>query len=226
MADQDALDPLINIAKNAVTLGTEDAAFAEDRRSNLPGGGNGPADAYRHTLRAAELYRRFPDAYASAFLDFREFAGGATNTPMDYHNNDVGKVIGQYAQEHELDAVQTRDLVRETIQKSLSDYTPQTIDQEWTPTEGGPLQSPHQTVTLDNGLVVNSVRVMPSSAWGSAENKNWPDADGAWLSRFGEEKSDYFKPPSHEPGGSMLGDLIPPETPTAAQAMPYNGVQR
>jgi hypothetical protein len=90
-------------------------AMEEMRRSRLPGGQFGPADAYRHMIGVAELTRRFGalPAYAAAeYNEFRSLAHGvnrtlhgeeeaASQTPaaraMDRHNNGIGLRIGARA---------------------------------------------------------------------------------------------------------------------------------
>lgn len=206
-------DGLKDWAQNIITLGLNHHISAEHGRSHLPGGSNGPADAYRHLLRSAEMYRTYPDGLASGINDFREMIGNTTNSPMDYHNNEIGRIIGQYAEAHGLTAAQTRDLVRETIQKSLCDFTPESIDKQWTPTKDGPLLSPQKNVTLSNGLQVPTITVLPTSVWGEFDPKtaNWPDSDGGWLSRFAAETTDYFSKAS--PELSQHDTLSPSQTP-------------
>jgi len=50
-------------------------AIKEAALSNMPGRGNGPADAYRHVLLAAELTRRFGETKAAIILGWHEFTG-------------------------------------------------------------------------------------------------------------------------------------------------------
>jgi hypothetical protein len=85
------------------TLGVAEAAIQESIISQLPGRENGPADAYRHILLAAELTRRFGETIAREFLDQHELSGNADGqTPeaevMDRANNEIGVQIGRTAQ--------------------------------------------------------------------------------------------------------------------------------
>lgn len=220
MADEKDWSEIVNRRlQDLATLGINSEIHQESGRSGLPGGRNGAGDAYRHVLRSAELHRELPDAYASLFNNARELAS-TTNPRMDHHNNAVGKAIGQYAQEHGLNAEETRALVREAVAQSLADYTPETLAAQWRQTEaGGPLASPQPTVTLRGGeLVVGSVQVMPPEDWQPREARNWPDKDGAWLSRFAPESSDYFvAAPAEEKvtpeAVPEIGNLSAPATP-------------
>lgn len=207
------MDTLKNIAQTVITLGMNPHIQAEVISSGLPGGSNGPGDAYRHILRSAEMYRRYPDVYASAVNDFRELVGGTTHSGMDYVNNEIGKQIGCYAQAHGLDAVQTRALVREVMQKSLAGYTPETIDSEWHPQPDGSVRSPLQSVTLSNGLHVPTPAVTPSRLWLNAQTYNWPDAEGAWLKRFSQETTEYYQPSHAADNLTEIGAMDSPATP-------------
>ncbi len=76
------------------------AATSESVSSQLPGRVNGPADAYRHILWAAELTRRFGARIADNILEFRERfdpVGTSGATAMDRWNNDIGIQIGRNA---------------------------------------------------------------------------------------------------------------------------------
>ncbi|CAN7590951.1 DUF6973 domain-containing protein [Polaromonas sp. LjRoot131] len=73
--------------------------------SGLPGRTDGPADAYRHLLWAAELTRRLGQPLARAVLDGHEFMDFGANPQnaaqhaIDYHNNAMAEsappVMGQ-----------------------------------------------------------------------------------------------------------------------------------
>lgn len=82
------------------TGGIASDAIFESVYSNLPGRENGPADAYRHILLAAELTRRYGEAYARAALGFHEWDGNRegqlpASEAMDRHNNEIGIEIGK-----------------------------------------------------------------------------------------------------------------------------------
>jgi len=77
-------------------------ANCESVESQLPGRNNGPADAYRHILLAAELTRRFGEACARKILEEHEEDNRRTGqTPdeeaMDRRNNEIGIQIGRAA---------------------------------------------------------------------------------------------------------------------------------
>ena len=64
-------------------------------RSPLPGGRDGPLDAYRHTLASALVaYSAGPAAVdlATQLLEFRD----KSSSRMDRHNNHIGAVIGSH----------------------------------------------------------------------------------------------------------------------------------
>lgn len=78
------------------------AAENEAKNSPLPGLKNGPADAYRHIIGAAELTRRYGESAARMMLKGHEVQGslGTQKTDereMDEHNNEIGIAIGKQA---------------------------------------------------------------------------------------------------------------------------------
>ena len=82
-------------AYNVATVGASNKAINESLHSQLPGRTDGPADAYRHILLAAELTRLTNEAIARAILGGHEQTGNADGqTPqaenMDRRNNDIG----------------------------------------------------------------------------------------------------------------------------------------
>jgi Ca2+-binding RTX toxin-like protein len=84
------------------TSGVSEGAIRESLASQLPGRTDGPADAYRHILLAAELTRRFGEEIARAILGAHEVTGNAGGqTPaaeaMDRANNDLGISLGKDA---------------------------------------------------------------------------------------------------------------------------------
>ena len=78
-----------------------DAASDEARKSLMPGQRNGPADAYRHIIWAAEMTRRFGENAARAILETNEIKGDIIGkqpkdeADMDRHNNEIGVAIGK-----------------------------------------------------------------------------------------------------------------------------------
>jgi hypothetical protein len=84
---------------NLVSQGATGKAINEMIGSQMPGRENGPADAYRHILLAAELTRRYGEVQARILLDGHEFTGdlGGQNPDagvMDVHNNQLGIDLG------------------------------------------------------------------------------------------------------------------------------------
>lgn len=82
------------------TVRASEGAIAEMAASQLPGRHNGPADAYRHILLAAELTRRFGEEYARLILNAHEVTGAiGDQTPaeraMDEANNETGIDVGR-----------------------------------------------------------------------------------------------------------------------------------
>ena len=82
-----------------MSQGATGRAINEMVESQLPGRTNGPADAYRHILLAAELTRRYGEAQAWILLNGHEFTGdlGGQNPDakaMDDHNNQLGIDLG------------------------------------------------------------------------------------------------------------------------------------
>ncbi len=83
--------------------GAVDPASAEAKNSGLPGNHNGPGDAYRHIMGAAEITRRFGEATARVALEGHEIEGlfsgkqSLEEAAMDRHNNEIGIGIGREA---------------------------------------------------------------------------------------------------------------------------------
>ena len=73
-------------------------AEREHVASQLPGRQDGPADAYRHILAAAEAVRQgYPESVVRAWGEWRERDNPPNRAAMDKHNNDVGIGIGKNA---------------------------------------------------------------------------------------------------------------------------------
>lgn len=82
------------------TQGVSILAISEAVYSQLPGREDGPADAYRHILLAAELTRQFGETYANVLLNGHEVTGSIDNQTaeakaMDLYNNQLGVEIGK-----------------------------------------------------------------------------------------------------------------------------------
>lgn len=87
---------LVLAAYPAFVLGT---VYAQWFRADLPGGRNGPSDAYRHSLASATVaYTTSPRLVA---LVTRVMEGDGQGNPMrrmDAHNNAIGARIGAGAE--------------------------------------------------------------------------------------------------------------------------------
>ena len=85
----------------AFVLGT---VFASTLRSDLPGGRNGPKDAYRHTLASATVaYTGSPQRVEWVTRIMEHGDGGDAANAMDRHNNRIGERIGMHARSwHEM----------------------------------------------------------------------------------------------------------------------------
>ncbi len=84
------------------TFRTSEGAIQEALASTMPGREDGPADAYRHILLAAELTRRFGEDRAQVILDAHETTGNlGGQSPaaeaMDKRNNEIGVELGRGA---------------------------------------------------------------------------------------------------------------------------------
>ena len=74
------------------------SVYATVLRSDLPGGHNGPKDAYRHSLASATVaYTGSPRwvEWVTRYMEHGE--GGNASNAMDRHNNRIGARIGAHA---------------------------------------------------------------------------------------------------------------------------------
>jgi hypothetical protein len=86
---------LVLAAYPAFVLGT---VYAHWFGANLPGGRNGPADAYRHTLASATVaYTTSPRLVALVTHVMERDGQGSDMRAMDAHNNRIGAQIGATA---------------------------------------------------------------------------------------------------------------------------------
>lgn len=82
---------------------TASKAINEAGSANLPGKENGPYDAYRHLLWAAEMMRLYGEEWARVYLEAHEIDGNIRQNQspeseaMDRNNNEVGIGIGKNA---------------------------------------------------------------------------------------------------------------------------------
>lgn len=155
--------------------------FDEAEGSYLPGLHNGPADAYRHMLGAAELTRRYGETAARAMLEANEVKGdvidrqSAGEREMDSHNNDIGIAIGQDAR--------TFDEIRERARAKI---------------DAG---------VREQGSGANDTpKWPPSSEWkNTPDNPNWPPdwsrAEPATGYEYGGEEHRYRPHGSDAPPG-------------------------
>ena len=79
----------------AFVLGT---VYANWLRADFPGGRNGPADAYRHSLASATVaYTTSPRVVAWVTAVMERDGRRGPMSAMDAHNNRIGAVIGARA---------------------------------------------------------------------------------------------------------------------------------
>ncbi|KGQ20215.1 hypothetical protein LF41_751 [Lysobacter dokdonensis DS-58] len=90
-----AIAVLLLGAYPAFVLGT---VYAHWFKANLPGGRNGPSDAYRHTLASATVaYTTSPRIVALVTRVMERDGQGGDMRWMDAHNNRIGARIGTEA---------------------------------------------------------------------------------------------------------------------------------
>ncbi|MBI5780046.1 MAG: putative Ig domain-containing protein [Rhodocyclales bacterium] len=121
----------------AASQAINEANRPHENGSQLPGRENGPADAYRHILLAAELTRKYGEDYARKLLDGHEWTGnndGQTKSAesMDRHNNEIGIEIGNRLRES---GGKWEDVVREARKKIDPDKNGETDSGKWLPPE-------------------------------------------------------------------------------------------
>ncbi|MCL5770151.1 MAG: hypothetical protein M1588_02390, partial [Planctomycetes bacterium] len=121
----------------AASQAINEANRPHENGSQLPGRENGPADAYRHILLAAELTRKYGEDYARKLLDGHEWTGnndGQTKSAesMDRHNNEIGIEIGNRLRES---GGKWEDVVREARKKIDPDKNGDTDSGKWLPPE-------------------------------------------------------------------------------------------
>jgi hypothetical protein len=86
---------LVLAAYPAFVLGT---VYAQWFRADLPGGRNGPADAYRHSLASATVaYTTSPRVVAWVTAVMEGDGRRGPMSAMDAHNNRIGAAIGARA---------------------------------------------------------------------------------------------------------------------------------
>lgn len=103
-------------------------AQAEALRSSLPGYYDGPADAVRHIVLAAELRRRAGLGAARILLEGHEFpdrfnSGRSASTAMDDANNRLGLAIGGRARSYAEVVEMARAAIRDGIAQGGSGVT-------------------------------------------------------------------------------------------------------
>ena len=86
---------LVLAAYPAFVLGT---VYAQWFSADLPGGRNGPSDAYRHSLASATVaYTASPRLVALVTRVMERDGIGSDMRAMDAHNNRIGAQIGAHA---------------------------------------------------------------------------------------------------------------------------------
>ena len=100
---------LVLAAYPAFVLGT---VYAQWFRADLPGGRNGPADAYRHTLASATVaYTASPRFVAWVTAVMEHDGQGSPMRAMDAHNNRIGARIGATARSWDEMQARVRDAI-------------------------------------------------------------------------------------------------------------------
>ena len=175
------------------------AAESESTASQLPGRGDGPADAYRHLLISAELTRLFGEEKARLLLAANENVNliyPGPSTKMDLHNNEIGIKIGK-------DARTWEDVVgraREAMDGSARDGSGANGGARWL----DPEQWSRNPIDERTGRRMGT------------EETNWPNTDWEngivpepYVYPFGGEEHNYRKTPhlwpDWSPGFAMLG---------------------
>jgi hypothetical protein len=103
-----------------LTYGLTERVLHEVFNSYLPGRDDGPADAYRHVLLAAELTRIYGEYDARTLLQLHEVTGdfdlkdpqSPEARAMDEYNNELGVEIGKTANSWEEVVSRSRPLIR------------------------------------------------------------------------------------------------------------------
>lgn len=117
--------------------------------SNMPGQENGPYDAYRHLLIAAELTRRYGEETARFLLGEHEFEGitdgqESAARKMDEKNNEEGIRIGKNARDWDDVVRESRNRINDATEGSGSPASNPESPIEWRPPSewSGKLGSP------------------------------------------------------------------------------------
>ena len=128
--------------RDAVGVGP---AFREATASRLPGLHNGPGDAYRHIIGAAEMTRRHGAAMALAALNAHEMGQGTGQSDderaMDEHNNEIGVAIGRRAATYDEVVTRARAAIDAAVARGGNgrDGTPRWLDRtQWGADPGAP----------------------------------------------------------------------------------------
>ena len=148
-------------------------AELESWNSQLPGRQDGPADAYRHILAAAEAVQQgYPESVVSTWGFIREIDNSDNRAEMDKHNNQVGIAIGRKARSWK----EVLDLAREAVSNgSINSNDPNKAS--WRPRKewGG---NPLNDATPDKGdrlptSETNWPPRWPPNGIPSPNNPNW-----------------------------------------------------
>ncbi|OHC80803.1 MAG: hypothetical protein A3G73_03210 [Rhodospirillales bacterium RIFCSPLOWO2_12_FULL_67_15] len=118
-------------------------AFIEAGKSKLPGLTNGPGDAYRHVIGAAELTRRHGEATARVILEGNELSGDflkgqkPEEKAMDRHNNEIGIEIGRAAPTYDDVVQRAREKIDSAVEGNEGPDVPTWLPKEKWGTAGG-----------------------------------------------------------------------------------------
>lgn len=113
-------------------------AYREAANSGLPGLHNGPADAYRHIMGAAEITQRYGEATARIVLEGHELDGLIRSgqpwneLEMDRHNNAIGIAIGREAGTFDEVIERAREKIDSATQRAKGETMPRWLSEgEW-----------------------------------------------------------------------------------------------
>ena len=118
-------------------------------------------------------------------------------TAVDYHNNEIGKKLGIYSRENNLNYLETFKLAREVMEKSFGDFDINKDSLIKIETDNGPkFVTSLEPIQLSNGLTVNRAAVLNPEKWkknpeilkngqkvkATIQESNWPKQ--GWLDNF------------------------------------------
>lgn len=149
-------------------------AINETTRSQLPGRGDGPADAYRHMIFSAYLHKEFGRTMAEGILLSKEVQDlgidgeGIGRSVMDNHNNQLGLKIGDLNSERNISDEEINRITMQTFQNAVGDGS-----------DGGPKWMGKTEDWQDSNPTYDPNPKNPNQVKGRmpTEHTNWPNPD-------------------------------------------------